>query len=696
MSHALERQPAPISTLRDASEPTIRLTTSGEIGTNYSFTIIGGTTPIQIDWGDGTLVSPTATMVKGQKAGEEIKIYGDCLSFLATGAKITAITIDAPSMGMLSLADNELTTLDLSKTPAIESLNLQNNHLTSLNVHGLTSISTLNVKLNQLATLDLSGLNTLRTLIVSDNPALTSLEVSTLTSLSSIRADNCALEQIALPASITEFYAKGNKLTTLGEETLSLAKLKRLRVPNNQIAQVTLGECPLLNDLELDGNQLTSVTLGSLPALRTLYLQSNQLDAEALNKVYTALPTAEGTIKVSGNAGAEAAAGYIAIDKGWKIDIPGQKSQTTDPCITIRVKPDKDVYLGLAGFASDSKVKVETDEGVILEKVIPSGVPSIEKYQSKRGMIRIIGLVHTIDSSENGGRVYDIDASQSPKLVRLFALHNTMTSINVKGCSELTFINCAGSELPALDLSDCTELETAWLPGNHMTTVDLTGLTKLKEVSLERNSLSEIKGLSDCTQITELDVAENQLTALSLEGLSRLETLDCRENLLTALDLNPCPALKEIFCYKNAINAQAMKQLFESLPARSGGERGELYAINSADNGEENQVNSADVKIANNKSWLVYDYKDYENSGKNPLANERIATAKSYQLQLTRDYLEIVYAAPHAEVALYTAGGMLLQRARTDLMGSLQLSVAELPAGSYLLSIGGEVTKVMR
>ena len=172
-------------------------------------------------------------------------------------------------MGMLSLADNELTTLDLSKTPAIESLNLQNNHLTSLNVHGLTSISTLNVKLNQLATLDLSGLNTLRTLIVSDNPALTSLEVSTLTSLSSIRADNCALEQIALPASITEFYAKGNKLTTLGEETLSLAKLKRLRVPNNQIAQVTLGECPLLNDLELDGNQLTSLTLGSLPALRT-------------------------------------------------------------------------------------------------------------------------------------------------------------------------------------------------------------------------------------------------------------------------------------------------------------------------------------------------------------------------------------------------------------------------------------------
>ena len=37
-----------------------------------------------------------------------------------------------------------------------------------------------------------------------------------------------------------------------------------------------------------------------------------------------------------------------------------------------------------------------------------------------------------------------------------------------------------------------------------------------------------------------------------------------------------------------------------------------------------------------------------------------------------------------------------MQRAHTDLMGALQLSVTELPAGSYLLSIGGEVTKIMR
>lgn len=695
MGHASESPFVSGNGLRDLGEPTIRLTTSGTVGTNYSFTIIGGTTPIQIDWGDGTLVSPTSTMVKGKKAGDEIKIYGDCLSFLATGAKITAITIDAPAMGMLSLADNELTTLDLSKTPAIESLNLQNNKLTSLDLHGLVSITTLNVKLNNLESLNLSGLNKLKRLIASDNPALTSLEASTLTSLSSVRAENCALEQVSLPASITELYAKGNKLTKLGEGAISFPKLLRLRLPNNQIAEFTVGECPLLNDLELDGNKLTSLTLGSLPALKTLYLQKNLLEADALNKIYKDLPTIAGTIKVAGNPGAEQAYGYIATDKGWKIDVPGQKNQDPEPFITIKTKPDKEINLGLSGFAAESKVQIETDEGVVVEETITSGTPPIKKYKSTRGLIRIIGLVHTIDCSENGSIAYDIDASQSPKLVKFYALHNTMTSVNVKGCADLTFINCAGSELPEIDLSDCKQLETVWLPGNKMISIDLTGLTNLQELSLERNLLTEIHGLSDCTKLTELNVAENELTTLVLTGLSSLNKLDCRENKLTALDLSSCTALTEAFCYKNAIKEPAMKQLFESLPTRSASERGELYAIDSSEQSEENEVNDADVKIATDKSWLVYDYKNYDNSGKNPLANAPVVSADHYRLMITGDYIEITQTTPHAVVELYALDGTLLQSERADQRGELRLSIAELPTGSYLLSVDGEANKVI-
>ena len=697
MSQASESPFASGNGLRDLGEPTIRLTTSTEIGADCSFRFSGAATSIQVDWGDGTLttISPTAPKIRGKKAGEEIKIYGECETFLAPGAHITSITINSQKLGMLSLDNNELTMLDHVNAPNLGVLKIQNNKLTSFQQKELKSLSTVDLRRNDLASINLTGLDKLKNLDVSYNARLSAIDGSAMPSLTSIKADSCALEQVALPEQIAEFYAKGNKLTKIGEGAVAYPKLLRLRLQGNDFAELTFGECPLLNDLELEGNKLTALTLGTLPSLRTLFLQENLLSADALNKVYNALPTLSGTIKVADNPGAEKALGYIATERGWEIDIPGQKSQDPDPVITIKTKPDKEINLGLSGFAAESKVQIETDEGVVVEETITSGTPPIKKYKSTRGLIRIIGLVHTIDCSENGSIAYDIDASQSPKLVKFYALHNTMTSVNVKGCADLTFINCAGSELPEIDLSDCKQLETVWLPGNKMISIELTGLTNLQELSLERNLLTEIHGLSDCTKLTELNVAENELTTLVLTGLSSLNKLDCRENKLTALDLSSCTALTEAFCYKNAIKEPAMKQLFESLPTRSASERGELYAIDSSEQSEENEVNDADVKIATDKSWLVYDYKNYDNSGKNPLANAPVVSADHYRLMITGDYIEIAQATPHAVVELYALDGTLLQSARADQNGELRLSIAELPTGSYLLSVDGEANKVI-
>ena len=697
MGHASKSSFASNDGLRELGEPTIRLTTSTEIGADCSFRLSGATTSIQVDWGDGKLatISPTAPRISGKKAGEEIKIYGECEFFLAPGAHITSISINSQKLGMLSLDNNELTTLDHVNAPNLGILKIQNNKLTSFHYKELKSLSTVDLRRNDLETIDLTGLDKLKNLDVSYNARLSAIDGSAMPSLTSIKADDCALEQVALPEQIAEFYAKANKLTKLGEGAVAYPKLLRLRLQDNDFAELTFGECPLLNDLELEGNKLTSLTLGTLPSLRTLSLQENLLEADALNKIYKDLPTIAGTINVADNPGAEQAYGYIATDKGWEIDIPGQKSQNLDPVITIKTKPDKEIYLGLSGFAAESKVQIETDEDVVVEETITSGTPPIKKYKSTRGLIRIIGLVHTIDCSENGSVAYDINASQSPKLVKFYALHNTMTSVNVKGCTDLTFINCAGSELPEIDLSDCKRLETVWLQGNKLVSIDLTGLTNLQELSLERNLLTEIHGLSDCTKLTELNVAENELTTLALTGLYSLNKLDCRENKLTALDLSSCTALTEAFCYKNAIKEPAMKQLFESLPTRSASERGELYAIDSSNRDEENKVNDADVKIASDKFWLVYDYKNYDNGGKNPLANDPVVSADHYRLMITGDYIEIAQTTPHAVVELYALDGTLLQSARADQNGELRLSIAELPTGSYLLSVDGEATKVI-
>ena len=119
MGHASESPFASGNGLRDLGEPTIRLTTSTEIGADCSFRFSGAATSIQVDWGDGTLttISPTAPKIRGKKAGEEIKIYGECETFLAPGAHITSITINSQKLGMLSLDNNELTMLDHVNAP---------------------------------------------------------------------------------------------------------------------------------------------------------------------------------------------------------------------------------------------------------------------------------------------------------------------------------------------------------------------------------------------------------------------------------------------------------------------------------------------------------------------------------------------------------------------------------------------------
>ena len=62
---------------------------------------------------------------------------------------------------------------------------------------------------------------------------------------------------------------------------------------------------------------------------------------------------------------------------------------------------------------------------------------------------------------------------------------------------------------------------------------------------------------------------------------------------------------------------------------------------------------------------------------------------------ITGDYIEITQTTPHAVVELYALDGTLLQSERADQRGELRLSIAELPTGSYLLSVDGEANKVI-
>ena len=105
----------------------------------------------------------------------------------------------------LHVANNQLTSLDVSKNTALTDLHVANNQLTSLDVSANTALTSLNVGGNQLTSLDVSKNTALTDLHVADNQ-LTSLDVSSnqLTSL-----------DVSANTALTNLNAPYNQLTAL-------------------------------------------------------------------------------------------------------------------------------------------------------------------------------------------------------------------------------------------------------------------------------------------------------------------------------------------------------------------------------------------------------------------------------------------------------------------------------------------------
>ena len=106
------------------------------------------------------------------------------------------------------------------------------------------------------------------------------------------------------------------------------------------------------------------------------------------------------------------------------------------------------------------------------------------------------------------------------------------SAVTVEGCAETTLANDTETELHAKG-----------------TTVILKGkITKLYCNGTYKNKQS--------------------LTELNVQGLTSLKELNCSYNELPELNVQGCASLQELYCYSNKLNAQAMKEILNALPAR--------------------------------------------------------------------------------------------------------------------------------
>ena len=185
-------------------------------------------------------------------------------------------------------------------------------------------------------------------------------------------------------------------------------------------------------------------------------------------------------------------------------------------------------------------------------------------------------------------------------------------------------------------------------------------------------------------KLEELYCHHNQLTTLDLSKNSLLGRVNCAYNNLTSLSLPEHNQLRIVNCHNNKLSQEETKVVATALCDRSDlQEQGIIVAVNTIDESEQNVWTVETVSLVSSKNWLVYDWKNGENKGRNPYLGEpnhisQITPAKpQIKVEGTTVWVE---KESQDIVRLYTISGVLISETKGDYI--------PLPyEGTFLLSI---------
>ena len=173
--------------------------------------------------------------------------------------------------------------------------------------------------------------------------------------------------------------------------------------------------------------------------------------------------------------------------------------------------------------------------------------------------------------NDNMGFEDSIDFSANTMLTYLncsgvigLGVENSLSSINVTGLNNLTYLDCGANILVSLDVSTNTSLNyldcsSACVNGGigsdfaQLTNLNLSGAIALTylDCSFDGNGSPLGPGwiaqssfgyldVSSNTALTYINCSRNVLTSLDVSSCSALTTLDCSGNQLTSLDVSAC------------------------------------------------------------------------------------------------------------------------------------------------------------
>ena len=221
---------------------------------------------------------------------------------------------------------------------------------------------------------------------------------------------------------------------------------------------------------------------------------------------------------------------------------------------------------------------------------------------------------HTAKKRPSAGRAV-LGISPHEKDIIIKAVTADGSPVQAEGCTVTEFLS--GKEIFLEALGDTvvlkgkiTELDCC---GNQLTSLDVRGLTDLQELYCWENRLTSLN-LQGLSRLWFLHCDDNQLISLNLKGVTALRWLSCENNRLSILDIHGLNGLTNLYCYRNRLKEQALIQIINSLPDRKTDEEAEAIFYTEDNNRDEGNCTDwtssaglqAAIKRARTKNWTIY------------------------------------------------------------------------------------------
>lgn len=609
---------------------------------------------------DDEWVSDFSEPISFSATSKTIVLHGSISELRVEQGGLTAIAFEGcADLHELDLGINSLKTINLSEAPNLWYLNVRQNQLEKIDISMLADLKELECSDNQIKELVVPKSSEVLEVISANNNQLKSFSTKGLSALEFITFRNNGMESISFEdASALQTVGIENNLFTAVDFGEAADVLEDLYISGNQFATLDLTHLPALVEVAAQNNKLTDLKLPNTETLKRVHCYKNQLSNEKITQLIANLPTHN----------AEWKGDLYVIDSSEEA---GEKNVLTQEHIDAAKAKFWNVYdyLGGDSYGKNEAKPFGSEEG---KEPNPSE-PYVEFTTSKtEGNWHFMYYTSFIPKDDPSDVWFDANGN---------GLHEESEDLDMNG------------EIKSIPIT----AQTVRLYGS------------LRAIMILKMDLESID-ISHNPNLTTVTVSHNNLTKLDASKNTNLRYLNCDHNKISSLSINS-PRLERLCIDMNQLGREAMQQFIEQLPDRNiplyegdAPAEGTLWAISPASKEEGNILDEYWVKVANAKNWEVYavdmigeeDFNAYLYEGTNVAVQEVADVEQMHVFPVpATDVLNIsIPATAEGVVAyLFDTNGALVATQKL-LSQDSTLAVDHLPAGTYILKVGTQTTRV--